>query len=85
MTTPSRRDMMRPFEYLAIAGGIALFSALIILATTRDLLFTVIGFGIIFILALMTLALLALAMKPDDAELSDLRDQEHDGGKGTHH
>jgi hypothetical protein len=79
MTTPSRRDMMRPFEYLAM------FSALIILATTRDLLFTVIGFGIIFILALMTLALLALAMKPDDAELSDLRDQEDDGGKGTHH
>jgi hypothetical protein len=76
MTQPSRKDIMRPYEYLAIAGGIALFSGLIALMTTRDPIIAIIGFGAVFIIALMTLALLALAMKPDDKELSDLEDQE---------
>lgn len=77
MTQPSRKDIMRPYEYLAIAGGIALFSALIAFATTRDIVVTLIGAGGIFILALMTLALLALAMKPDENEIHDIEAQDH--------
>jgi Na+/melibiose symporter-like transporter len=85
MTQPSRKDRMRPAEYLLLAGGIALFSGLVTLMTTRDFVVTAIVFGIIFILALMTLALLALAMKPDDAELKDLDAQDRAEGEQHPH
>jgi len=85
MTQPSRKDRMRPIEYLLFAGGIALFSGLVTLLTTRDIIVTVIIFGIIFILGLMTLALLALAMKPDAAELNDIDAQNQaESGKDPH-
>ena len=35
-------------------------------------------FGIAFIVTLVTLALLALSMKPDEAEKLDLHDQDRD-------
>lgn len=78
MNQPTRKDVMRPFEYLGIAGAIAVFCGLIFLATTRDVLVTIIGFGVIFILALLTLALLALVMKPGDAEQTEL-DERNEG------
>lgn len=85
MTQPSRKDRMRPLEYLLLAGGFALFSGIVTLLTTRDLVVTAIIFGIIFIIALMTLALLALAMKPDDAELNDIDAQNKaEGGHDPH-
>ena len=82
MTQPSRKDRMRPLEYLLMAGGIALFSGLIALMVTRDVLIAIVGFGVVFILALLTLALLALAMKPDDAELGDIDEQNRHSGGG---
>ena len=90
MNQPTRKDVMRPFELLGIAGAIAVFCGLIILATTRDLLVTAIGFGVIFILALLTLALLALVMKPGDAEQSELDERpngvlrKNDGSSNPH-
>jgi hypothetical protein len=84
MTKPSRKDVMRPYEYLAIAAGIALFSGIVIFATTRDLVIAGVGLGIIFIITLMSLALLALAMKPSDSELSDLEAQRRDDPKSPH-
>ncbi|AWB90423.1 hypothetical protein [Homoserinimonas hongtaonis] len=78
MTQPTRKDVMRPYEYLGIAAAIGVFCGLIILATTRDVLVTIIGFGVIFILALLTLALLAIAMKPGEAEQEEL--DERSGG-----
>ncbi|MCW4385783.1 hypothetical protein OH146_08340 [Salinibacterium sp. SYSU T00001] len=85
MQQPSRRDVMRPYEYLAIAAAIALFCGLIFLATTRDIVIAVVGAGVIFILALVTLALLALAMKPDDKELTDLEEQQRREEPGAPH
>lgn len=85
MTKPSRKDRLRPLEYLLMAGGFALFSALVTLMVTRDPLVTVISFGVVFILALLTLALLALAMKPDEAELNDLEEQNRPPGGGSAH
>lgn len=79
MTKPTRKDRMRPFEYLLLAAGFALFAGLITLMSTRDVVVAIIFFGIVFILALMTLALLALAMKPDDAELHDIDLQDNPG------
>jgi hypothetical protein len=85
MTKPSRKDVMRPYEYLAIAAGIALFSGIVIFATTRDLVIAGVGLGIIFIITLMSLALLALAMKPSDSELNDLEAQSrNDDGPSAH-
>jgi hypothetical protein len=85
MTTPSRKDVMRPYEYLAIAAGIALFSGIVMFATTRDLVIAGVGLGIIFIITLMSLALLALAMKPSDSELNDLEAQSrNDDGPSAH-
>lgn len=84
MTKPSRKDVMRPYEYLSIAGVLAVFSALITLMATRDPLVTVIAFGVVFIIALMSLALLALAIKPDDNELTDLDDQNREQGPRLH-
>jgi hypothetical protein len=85
MTKPSRKDVMRPYEYLAIAAGIALFSGIVIFATTRDLVIAGVGLGIIFIITLMSLALLALAMKPSDSELNDLAAQSrNDDGPSAH-
>lgn len=84
MTKPSRKDVMRPYEYLAIAGVLALFSGIVAFATTRDPLIALIGFGVIFIIVLMTIALLAMAVKPDDKELDDLRDQDRPQGPRMH-
>ncbi|TQL46574.1 hypothetical protein FB562_2098 [Homoserinimonas aerilata] len=83
-TQPSRKDRMRPLEYLLIGGGISVFSGLITLMVTRDIEITAIVTGIIFILSMMTLALLALAMKPDSAELDDIDAQNKQGGGAPH-
>ncbi|MBF0672257.1 MAG: hypothetical protein IR160_06710 [Salinibacterium sp.] len=84
MSQPSRKDVMRPYEYLGIAAVLALFCGIIALATTRDPIVAAIGFGAVFILALMTLALLAMAIKPDEKELSDLEDQDRKQGPKLH-
>ncbi|MEO6943399.1 MAG: hypothetical protein ABI053_01650 [Lacisediminihabitans sp.] len=78
MNAPSRRDRLRPLEYLILAGVAALFIGLIVLATTREPILALVFFGITFIVTLMTLALLTLSMKADDAEKLDLRDQDRD-------
>lgn len=78
MTAPSRRDRLRPFEFLLIAGVIALFVGLVVLATTREPILAIVFFGIAFVVTLVTIALLELAMKPDAAEKLDLHDQDDD-------
>jgi uncharacterized membrane protein YkgB len=76
MNTPTRRDRLRPLEFLLIAGVLALFTGLIVLATTREPLLAIVSFGIAFIVTLVTIALLELAMKPNAEEKLDLRDQD---------
>jgi hypothetical protein len=76
MTTPSRKDRTRPAELLALSGGMALFTALIVLMSTRDIVLSLIFFGVAFIVVLMVLAMLALATRPDDAEKLDLDEQD---------
>lgn len=76
MTTPSRKDRTRPAELLALSGGMALFTALIVLMSTRDIVLSLIFFGVAFIVVLMVLAMLALATRPDDEEKLDLDEQD---------
>jgi uncharacterized membrane protein YgaE (UPF0421/DUF939 family) len=65
MTEPTRRDRFRPAELVILSLVIAAFGGLL----------TLIVFGIIFILTLMTIALLVMAVKPDDAEKQELDEQ----------
>ncbi|WP_104128730.1 hypothetical protein [Cryobacterium sp. Y57] len=72
---PSRSDRLKPAELLAISAGMALFVGLTILGTTRELILSVIGLGVTFIVALVVIAMLVLGMKPNASEQSDLDEQ----------
>jgi uncharacterized membrane protein YkgB len=78
MNAPSRRDRLRPLELLLIAGIIAVFIGLVVLGSTREPILAIVFFGIAFIVTIVTLALLALSMKADEAEKLDLHDQDRD-------
>ncbi|WP_235511265.1 hypothetical protein [Agromyces sp. Root81] len=69
---PSRRDMLRPIEYVGGAAIAAIFTGVVVLVTTRDLMLGLIVAGIAFIAVLMTLALLSMAMKPNAEESAEI-------------
>lgn len=73
--TPSRSDRLRPAEFLGLSGAMALFVGFAVLLTTRQLPLAVISLGITFIVVLVVIALFALGSKPDEAEKSDLDEQ----------
>lgn len=80
---PSRRDVLRPAEYVGGAAIAAIFTGFITLVVTRDWNLTLIAAGGVFIVVLVVLALLAMAMKPDateSAELDDPSDPRDRGG-----
>lgn len=73
--SPSLRDRLRPLELLVLSGVIAVFTGLVILFTTREWWLAAIGAGVAFILAVVTIALLALSAKPNPEERLDADDQ----------
>ena len=75
MSEPSRRERFRPAELIGLSAVIALFGGLVTLMSTRDLVLALIFFGIIFVLTLVTIALLVMAIKPDEEERHDLDEQ----------
>ena len=77
MTTPSRKDRLRPLELLTLSAIVAIFIGVVVFASTRDFGLGAIFLGIAFIVTLMTLAMLALSAKPDEAERNDLDEQNH--------
>ena len=84
VTSPSRKDRLRPLELLVLSGIIAVFVGLVVGASTRDIALGAIFLGITFILSLMTLAMLALSAKPDDDEKHDLDDKNKHRGPTGH-
>ena len=74
---PSRADRLKPAEYIGLSGGMGLFVGLTILLTTRELVLSLVGFGVVFIIALVVIAMFALGTKPNAAEESDLDEQNH--------
>jgi hypothetical protein len=80
VANPSRKDRTRPVELLVLSAVMAVFTGLIVLMSTRDIILSVIFFGIAFIVVLVVLAMLVLAVRPDGDELSDLDEQNHPGG-----
>lgn len=79
MTEPTRRDRFRPVELLVLSAIVAVFVGLVVFGSTRDLQLGAIFAGIGFIVVLVTLATLAITTRPDDAEISDLDDQDRAG------
>ena len=79
MTEPSRKDRTRPAELLILSGIIAVFVGLIVLMSTRQWVLALIFAGVGFILALVVLAMLALAVRPDGEEQLDIDDQDRSG------
>jgi len=75
MAVPSRKDRIRPVELLSLSGGMALFSGLIVLMATRDLILTLIVLALVFIVVLVVLAMLTLAARPTGDEQLDLDEQ----------
>ncbi|MCU1514741.1 MAG: hypothetical protein JWO10_1831 [Microbacteriaceae bacterium] len=69
------RDRTRPVEFLGIALIVALFIGLVVLGSTRQPTLALIFFGVTFIVTLVTIAMLALAVKPGVAEKKDISDQ----------
>lgn len=69
---PSRRELLRPAEYVGGAAIAAIFVGVVVLVATRDWMLTLIGTGGVFIVVLMVLALLQMALKPDAFEQAEL-------------
>ena len=81
---PTRSEILKPVELVGISAAMGLFVGLTILLATRNLALSSIALGITFIVALVVIAMLALGMKPDAAEKSDLEEQNHRGEDTGH-
>ena len=81
---PSRREVLRPVEYIGGAAIAAIFTGVVTLVVTRDLTLALIGTGGVFIIVLVALALLAMAVKPDASESAELHEHDAPRGAGDH-
>lgn len=69
--TPSRRDRLKPVEYLAFAGGIGIFSGLVVLLVIREPVHALVLGGAAFIVSLVVIATLTLVANPPTPEERD--------------
>ena len=80
MSKPSRKDRTKPAEILVLSGVMAVFAGLIVLMSTRDIILSLIFTGLAFIVALVIMAMLVLAVRPDGEEQIDLDEQNRPDG-----
>ena len=80
---PSRRDMLRPIEYVGGAAIAAVFTGIVVLLTARDLTLALIIAGIAFIAVLVVLALLAMAIRPNAEETAEIDGTDDPGDAGA--
>lgn len=71
---PSRRDVLRPVEYVGGAAIAAVFTSVVVLVVTREWNLALIAAGGVFIVVLVVLALLSMAVKPNASETAELHD-----------
>lgn len=87
---PTRRDRLRPLELVGFAGVLAVFAALVVLLVLRtpegvvDFARAGIAAGAVFIVSLLTLALIGLGGKPSKEDLEARKDL-NDSGKENWH
>ena len=79
MTTPTLRDRLKPVELLIVSALIGLFTGLVVLMSSRDLILSRSSFGAVFIVCLVSMAMFVLAIKPNKKELLDIEEQDHSG------
>jgi hypothetical protein len=68
---PTRRERFRPLELIGLAFAAAIFTAVVVLFTVRDLGVAIIFFGGAFVIALVVLAMLALVAGPVGSDEPD--------------
>jgi hypothetical protein len=66
VTEPNRRARTRPLELLGLSAVFGVFTGVVVLMSTRDIMLGLIGLGGAFIVSLVVLAMIALAMSPPD-------------------
>lgn len=76
MEAPSRRDRTRPVELIGLSAVFAVFAGLVVLISAREVVLALIFAGIAFIISLVVLAMLTLAVRPDNDEKLDLDEQD---------
>lgn len=74
MSSPSRRDRLRPAEFVGLSALVAGFTGLVVLLTTRIPISAVVWAGVAFIVSLVSIAMFVLALKPKQDELNDIQD-----------
>ncbi|MDF9809302.1 MAG: hypothetical protein RR853_05760 [Aurantimicrobium sp.] len=84
MTTPTLRDRLKPVELLIVSALLGLFTGLVVLMSSRDLILSSISFGAVFIICLVAMAMFVLAIKPNKQELLDIEEQDHSPEKSAH-
>jgi hypothetical protein len=80
---PSRREVLRPAELVGGSAVLALFAGIIMLLGSRSWVVAVIGFGVVFIVALVITALFVQSIKPSADEQADIAEQDaaHGGSR----
>lgn len=74
MREPTKREKLRPIEYVMLAGLMALFAGLVVLMVTREFVSAFIVAGLVFVVVLIGIAMLMLAVSPNavpDGEKSE--------------
>lgn len=74
---PTRKQQLKPFEYLAFAAAAGVFIGLIVMLSLRDVVLALVFGGAGFIATLVITATLMLAIKPKGRSSADL--DERDG------
>ena len=81
-----RQVLMKPFQVIAVSGGLGLFVMVIIIYTLRNWTLGLIWGGIVMVVVLMVLALLLLGYKPNpDVPVyldRDLAESDEPGARG---
>jgi Flp pilus assembly protein TadB len=84
MTTPTRRERLRPVELLAISAIVAVFVGLVVLMSTRQPELAAIFLCIAFIVVVVVMAMLQLAATSDQDDNDMLGGNRKDQGDDFH-
>lgn len=73
---PTKKDRLRPLEFIGFSAVLAVFAGLVVLMGSRDPILALIAAGIGFIGALVMSALVGLGMKPNPEDVEARKDLE---------
>jgi hypothetical protein len=62
---PTRKDQTRPLELIGLSAVFGVFTGLVVGFATREWILAAIFFGVVFIVSLVSLAMIMLGQTPD--------------------